>query len=46
MQPFFFGPRNCIGKNLVRAKIRLILMKLLWRFGLELVEGRGNWIER
>lgn len=45
MQPFSFGPRNCLGKNLARAEMRLILAKLLWRFDLELVGGRGNWME-
>ena len=45
MQPFSFGPRNCLGKNLARAEMRLILAKLLWRFDMELVEGRGNWME-
>ena len=45
VQPFSFGPRNCIGKNLARAEMRFILVKLLWRFDLDLVEGRGNWME-
>ncbi|KAK3171581.1 hypothetical protein OEA41_003665 [Lepraria neglecta] len=45
MQPFSFGPRNCLGKNLAKAEMRLILAKLLWRFDLELVEGRGDWME-
>ena len=45
MQPFSFGPRNCLGKNLARAEMRLVLAKMLWRFNLELVEGRGNWME-
>ena len=50
MQPFSFGPRNCLGKNLARAEMRLILARLLWRFDLELVEekeeeGRGDWME-
>lgn len=45
MQPFSFGPRNCLGKNLARAEMRLIMAKLLWRFDLELVDGGKNWLE-
>lgn len=45
MQAFSFGPRNCLGKNLARAELRLVLVKLLWRFEFELVEGRGDWME-
>ena len=33
-QPFAYGPRNCIGSNLARAEMRLILAKLLWNFDL------------
>ena len=43
MQPFSYGPRNCLGKNLARAEMRLVMAKLLWRFNLELVEGCRNW---
>lgn len=45
MQPFSFGPRNCLGKNLAKAETRLILVKLLWRFDLELGEGMENWVK-
>lgn len=45
MQPFSFGPRNCLGKNLAKAEMRLIMAKMLWRFDLQLVEGRGDWME-
>ncbi|KAK8077035.1 cytochrome P450 ClCP1 [Apiospora saccharicola] len=31
-QPFSFGPRNCIGMNLAKAEMHLILAKLLWHF--------------
>ncbi|CZR69868.1 related to isotrichodermin C-15 hydroxylase (cytochrome P-450 monooxygenase CYP65A1) [Phialocephala subalpina] len=34
LQPFSFGPRNCIGKNLAYAELRLILARLLWNFDL------------
>lgn len=45
MQPFSFGPRNCLGKNLARAEMRLIMARLLWQFDLELVKGDENWVE-
>ena len=45
MQPFSFGPRNCLGKNLARAEMRLILAKLLWRFDLNLLEGMEGWMQ-
>ncbi|KAI1842998.1 hypothetical protein JX265_001711 [Neoarthrinium moseri] len=33
-QPFSYGPRNCIGLNLAKAEMHLILAKLLWHFDL------------
>ncbi|KAH7027270.1 cytochrome P450 [Microdochium trichocladiopsis] len=35
MQPFSAGPRNCIGKNLANAEMRLILTRLLYNFDLD-----------
>lgn len=35
-QPFSFGPRNCLGKNLAWAEIRLVATKLLYRFDMKL----------
>ncbi|KAF2117930.1 cytochrome P450 [Lophiotrema nucula] len=44
--PFSLGPRNCIGRNLAYAEMRLILAKVLWNFDLELDESRcGSWME-
>lgn len=34
MQPFSYGPRNCIGQNYAYAEMRLITSKLLFRFDL------------
>ncbi|KAF3024720.1 hypothetical protein E8E14_000159 [Neopestalotiopsis sp. 37M] len=31
-QPFSYGSRNCVGMNLAKAEMHLILAKLLWRF--------------
>ena len=35
-QPFLYGPRGCIGKNLSYIEQRLIICHLLWHFDLEL----------
>ncbi|KAH8898557.1 isotrichodermin C-15 hydroxylase [Thozetella sp. PMI_491] len=46
LQPFSYGPRNCIGRNLAIAEMRLILARIVFDFDLELApEGRG-WIEK
>ncbi|KAL4917414.1 cytochrome P450 [Aspergillus aurantiobrunneus] len=39
-QPFSIGPRNCIGRQLAYAEMRLILVHLLWHFDLHLDETR------
>ncbi|KAF2446021.1 cytochrome P450 monooxygenase-like protein [Karstenula rhodostoma CBS 690.94] len=46
MNPFSFGPRNCIGKNLAYAEMRVILAKVIWHFDLELMPGMDDWLER
>lgn len=53
-QPFSIGPRNCIGRQLAYAEMRLILAKILWHFDLKLdcakmqgrdwMGGQGVWI--
>ncbi|EAW09020.1 cytochrome P450 [Aspergillus clavatus NRRL 1] len=46
-QPFSFGPRSCLGRNLAYAEMRLILAKMVWSFEMELAEGsRQDWLQR
>lgn len=46
LQPFSAGPRNCIGRNLAFAEMRLILARVLWSFDIELCNGSANWSEQ
>ncbi|KAL7627061.1 hypothetical protein AAE478_003837 [Parahypoxylon ruwenzoriense] len=46
MQPFSVGPRNCIGRNLAYAEMRLILARILYRFDIELAPEAGDWLKR
>ncbi|KAL4861251.1 hypothetical protein BDV12DRAFT_208241 [Aspergillus spectabilis] len=43
LQPFSFGPRNCLGKNLAYSELRLILAKVLYNFDLTIVPGSEGW---
>ncbi|KAL7952092.1 cytochrome P450 [Trichoderma barbatum] len=45
LQPFSFGPRNCIGKNLAYAEMRLILARILWNFDISLHPDSTNWLQ-
>lgn len=44
-QPFSAGSRNCIGRNLAYAEMRLILTRLLYDFDLELDERSTDWMK-
>jgi len=44
-QPFSFGPRNCLGKNLAYAEMRLIMAKMIWSFDFELQPESQNWMQ-
>ncbi|RYP69226.1 hypothetical protein DL771_006194 [Monosporascus sp. 5C6A] len=44
MQPFSTGPRNCIGKNLAYAEMRLILAKIVWNFDMALDNDSKDWL--
>ena len=44
VQAFSVGPRNCIGKTLAWAELRLVLAKLVWTFEIEAIDGvRLRW---
>ena len=45
MQPFGVGPRNCIGRNLAYAEMRLILAKVLWHFDFVSTTQTGEWMK-
>lgn len=45
-RPFSVGPRDCIGKNLALAEMRIILARVLFNFDLELVQPDKDWIEK
>ncbi|KAJ3578918.1 hypothetical protein NPX13_g1649 [Xylaria arbuscula] len=45
MQPFSVGPRNCIGRNLAYAEMRLILAKLVYNFDMSLAEDSREWLK-
>ncbi|KAL7626122.1 hypothetical protein AAE478_002892 [Parahypoxylon ruwenzoriense] len=44
MQAFSFGPRNCIGKNLAYAEMRLILAKIVYNFDMTIADDSRGWL--
>lgn len=42
-QPFSFGPRNCLGRNLAYNEMRMILARLLFTFDLEMMPESKDW---
>ena len=45
-QPFSWGPRNCIGRNLAYSKMRIVLARVLWNFDFELCAKSEGWDEQ
>ncbi|KAI0385889.1 cytochrome P450 ClCP1 [Hypomontagnella monticulosa] len=45
MQPFSVGPRNCIGRNLAYAEMRLILARIIYNFDMILDDSSRGWLE-
>ncbi|KAI0392849.1 putative cytochrome P450 monooxygenase [Xylariaceae sp. FL0594] len=46
MQAFSVGPRNCLGRNLAYAEMRLILAKVIYNFDMSLADDSRDWIAR
>ncbi|KAI0013292.1 putative cytochrome P450 [Xylariaceae sp. FL0662B] len=46
LQSFNVGPRNCIGRNLAYAEMRLILARIVYDFDMKLADESQRWIER
>ncbi|KFY92053.1 hypothetical protein V500_04337 [Pseudogymnoascus sp. VKM F-4518 (FW-2643)] len=46
LQPFSVGPRNCVGRNLAYAEMRLILAQVIWNFDMELAAESENWADQ
>lgn len=44
--PFSHGPRNCLGKNLAYAELRLLTCKFFWNFDVELQPESFNWLDQ
>jgi cytochrome P450 len=45
-KPFSAGPRDCIGKNLAYAEMRLSVTRLLWNFDIKLEPGQDDWVDK
>ncbi|KAH8763760.1 cytochrome P450 [Diaporthe sp. PMI_573] len=46
IQPFGIGPRDCIGKNLAYAEVKMILARILHNFDMELVNPDEDWMDQ
>lgn len=44
-KPFSYGTRDCIGRNLAQAEMRLMVARMLYRFDYTLCEGQEDWQE-
>ncbi|KXS93577.1 hypothetical protein AC578_989 [Pseudocercospora eumusae] len=46
VKPFSHGPRDCVGRNLAYAIMRLTLAHFLYRFDYELLDASDDWIAK
>ncbi|OIW22978.1 putative cytochrome P450 monooxygenase [Coniochaeta ligniaria NRRL 30616] len=46
VRPFSVGPRDCVGKNLAYAEMRLILAKVVYNFDMELADKDVDWLQQ
>ncbi|KAI0096560.1 cytochrome P450 [Daldinia grandis] len=42
-KPFSFGTRDCLGKNLAYAEMRLITARLIYRFDYRIMPNQESW---
>ncbi|KAK6544718.1 hypothetical protein TWF694_001404 [Orbilia ellipsospora] len=45
LQPFSIGPRDCIGRNLAYAEMRLILARILFSFDMRIAPESVGWLD-
>ncbi|KAH8681179.1 cytochrome P450 [Xylariales sp. PMI_506] len=45
LQPFSIGPRDCVGRNLAYAEMRLILSRILFTFDLKIADDSRDWFQ-
>jgi len=46
LQPFSYGPRNCLGKSLAYAEMYSLMARVLYNFDLELCSESRGWIDQ
>ncbi|PKX90507.1 cytochrome P450 [Aspergillus novofumigatus IBT 16806] len=46
LQPFSVGPRNCLGRNLAYAEMRLILALIIFNFDMKIDPDSCDWIQQ
>ncbi|KAJ6441498.1 isotrichodermin C-15 hydroxylase [Purpureocillium lavendulum] len=46
LNPFSAGPRNCLGKSLANVEMRLLMVRLLLDFDLELLDPAQKWLDQ
>lgn len=46
VQPFSYGPRNCIGQNMAQHEMRLLFASVLANFDMKLCDESRNWMDQ
>lgn len=44
--PFSSGARDCIGRNLAYAEMRLVVARMLWNFDMAVLESQDDWVSK